>query len=305
MIRYNDETDNLIENNYLKYAYMYSENIFLIGDCSNDRILREYFYNNNIIITGRIGYEEKNKITKFFKNISIKGYKNSARDLFLITSLDIEENLKIINILNDIGIKKEQIISSGNFLLDILAEYQCFYRIPSCIYKIPRYAGFDLVDTCNLRCSTCMRNEDRGTSEKMEYDVFTRCLDKLCRLGIKSVEMHMKTEPFLHPQIVEFCDEVKKRNMLFTLSTNLAIPGIGEKAKKVADMMTKDDFMVISISGLTQEVYEINHKGGKIENVIDNLIVLASTSGYKNNITLRLLQFDYNVGEIPHVVERI
>lgn len=53
MIRYNDETDNLIENNYLKYAYMYSENIFLnpvCGRCTKGRVSVNNNLNNIIAI---------------------------------------------------------------------------------------------------------------------------------------------------------------------------------------------------------------------------------------------------------------
>lgn len=303
MMRYNDETDKKVKNNYLKYAYMYSENIFLIGDCSNDKILREYFKNNNVIITGRISYSESNNITNFFKNISIKGYKNRDKDLFLITSLDVYENLKIINILNGVGVKIEQIISAGYFLLDILAEFKGFYSAIATEYTLPTYASFDLVDTCNLRCSTCMRKDNRGTSGKMEYEVFTRCLDKLCRLGIYQVEMHKSTEPFLHPDIVDYCAEVKKRGMSFILSTNLSLINIGKKARLVADLMNDQDMMVISISGLSQEIYQINHQGGCIENIVNNLCELSMTTGCKKNVVLRLLKFDYNAGEIPEVID--
>lgn len=298
-----NNVENVIINENISYAVEYSTEVFLVGDPQYDSILQKWILDNDIDMTARlIIAKDEGYSSSIFKNIEIKNANIKKSSLFFITSMSVEENKEIFKMLTSIGIVETQIIPSGYFLPPIIAEYYGYYSYHHKAYTIPLYASFDLVDTCNLQCSTCMRSINRGSASKMDESIFYRCLDKLCKIGINTVEMHKSTEPFLHPKIVEFCQNVKKRNMNFIISTNLSLKNIGIKAKMVADMIGQNDIMVVTISALSQNIYEINHNGGSIDNVKENLKILATTSGNRNNIILRMLKFDYNHGEIPKVV---
>lgn len=130
----------------------------------------------------------------------------------------------------------------------------------------------------------------------MNFEQFKKILDKLQMMGIRQVELYNYTEPFLNPEIYDFMAEVKRRGLTLGISSNLARPHI-PKLKKCVDLLEPGDWFVITISGIKQEVYEINHKRGKIADVIDNIKEI-SKSPKRNIVTLRLLNFDYNKGEL-------
>ena len=62
-------------------------------------------------------------------------------------------------------------------------------------------------------------------------------------------------------------------------------------------MLTPGDWFVVTISGINEDIYNINHKGGNINNVLQNLKII-SESEKRNLVILRLLHFDYNEGEV-------
>ncbi len=60
------------------------------------------------------------------------------------------------------------------------------------------------------------------------------------------------------------------------------------------------DYLYVSTSGFSQEVHSINHKGGNIENVKNNLVGISEEKRLNNlpvNIHVRYLNFGYNSSE--------
>ena len=92
-------------------------------------------------------------------------------------------------------------------------------------------------------------------------------------MGIKQVELYNYTEPFLHPDLYEFAKEVKKRNLTLGISTNLSLKHI-PKLRECVDLLTPGDWFVVTISGINEDIYNINHKGGNINNVLQNLKII-------------------------------
>ena len=131
----------------------------------------------------------------------------------------------------------------------------------------------------------------------MNFDLFVKILDKLQVMGISRVELYNFTEPFLHPNIYEFIAEVKRRGLAIGISSNLSLHKI-PRLKECVDLLCDGDLFVITISGMRQEIYQINHRRGKIENVLENIKEIAkSDPSHKRNVRLRLLGFDYNKSE--------
>ena len=178
------------------------------------------------------------------------------------------------------------------------AEKEGFiYPVDSECLQFPILATIDTVNACNLDCATCLKPGWQENGERMGVNLFKRILDKLCLMGIREVELYNYTEPFLNPNIYDFMAEVKHRNLTLGISTNLSLPNI-PKLKECVDLLENGDWFVITISGISQDIYEINHRRGKIDNVIENIKNISKS--LKRGIgRLRLLDFDYNKGEIP------
>lgn len=200
-----------------------------------------------------------------------------------------------------LGIKEEQIIFDYNLLVKLLPHED----VPGHLRQSGDFlAGYiDIVDTCNLVCATCPRSTVRGTAKKMDIEIFCAILDKLKAANYSMIGLYNWSEPFLHPDILNFVKEVKKRSFVCGLSSNLALPRIPHLIDVVDVLEPNDgDFLIVSISGMKQSIYEINHRGGNIETVKKN-IVLASQSKNKKVIRLKLLQFSYNLEEIQDLIE--
>lgn len=190
-----------------------------------------------------------------------------------------------------------QLIPPSCFFTKILAEVTgTVLNVNLKEAQLPILATIDIVDNCNLSCMTCSREAFANSSGRMDIALFRRILDKLELMGIKQVELYNYTEPFLHPDLYEFAKEVKKRNLTLGISTNLSLKHI-PKLRECVDLLTPGDWFVVTISGINEDIYNINHKGGNINNVLQNLKII-SESEKRNLVILRLLHFDYNEGEV-------
>lgn len=224
-------------------------------------------------------------------------------DIVFVCTLDVKEFIRLAKFLVDeYSCSLYQIIPPSCFFVKALAEYKgVVLDFDLGQSQLPFLATIDIVDTCNLSCRTCMRDAFSHSSGKMDFDLFVRILDKLQLMNIKQVELYNYTEPFLHPDIYDFMKEVKRRNLTLGISTNLSLKTI-PNLEKCVDLLQPGDWFVVTVSGIPKNVYDINHAGGNIDNVINNLKII-SRSSQKNMVTLRLLRFDYNEGEIFRVVE--
>jgi len=208
-------------------------------------------------------------------------------DFVIIASLNYCQ--QIYSQLLEIGIAEEQIIFDRSLLMRLLNKVLESY--------------IDIVDTCNLACATCYRGRSRGTANKMTLEIFCKILDRLKAANYSTIGLYNWTEPFLHPDLLSFVQEVKKRSFGCSLSSNLALPNLPQLIE-VLDALNPDDgdHLLVSISGMSQSVYEINHRGGNIETVKKN-IQIASQSKNKRIIRLKFLQFSYNLDEMHEMIE--
>ena len=297
--------DTIMKENYVKAILEHCNAIWVVGSRREGIFFVDYLKRNGIEVKGifDIEREQIGKVVQGKKVMPLTTVSIGKYDAVFIASLEPEVNRMVIGELCGKQIRPEQVIPAGAFLTDLLARENCFINeIDHSTIALPYLANFDIVDACNIQCNTCMRKDIKGTNHKMDIETFKLCLDKLKKLGISYIEMHNKTEPFLHPDILEFIKEVKKRNFQCTLSSNLSLPVIPDLKKVVDCMEVGRDTLVISISGVKQEIYEINHNGGKISNVIKNLEQISASDNRKVAV-LRLLLFDYNYSEILPTIQ--
>ncbi len=260
--------------------------MYLCGMNSSNYIIKGFFDNDQLKHSTRL---EGVKITE--PHVIDQG------DVVLIASLkyDAEMFKQLINL----GINKNQIVHVQEWLHDILVGDD---RILG--HEVSKYAAFiDIVDTCNLGCATCFRSTIKGTRERMKFSLFCKILDKLQALNTQIVGLYNWTEPFLHPELLDFVREVKRRSMMCSLSSNLALANIPQLCD-VLEVLEPDDgdCLVVSVSGMQQSIYEINHIGGRIETVLKNL-ELASKSKNKLALRVKFLRFDYNHEEEDKLID--
>lgn len=128
---------------------------------------------------------------------------------------------------------------------------------------------------CNLACPTCTKGNKPGYDHKngvMDWELMEKCIDKIKSENPEAIVfLYGNSEPFLHPRLPECIAAVKARGLRCELSTNL---NYTQRAGEVLD--AHPDFMIISLSGFTQEVYEKGHAGGNIDRVKSNMTVIGT-----------------------------
>ena len=162
----------------------------------------------------------------------------------------------------------------------------------------------DIVSTCNLSCPTCPQgNMDSIRGGLMQPDLFRKIVSKLKSdyPHITNIRLYNWTEPLLHNKLAEFVEIVKKADLECHISANLS------HIKNLEDVIKKDlNSIVISVSGFTQEVYQIGHRNGNIETVKQNMKTLSNLiKKYHTStkVTVFYLKYKHNLGEISAMKE--
>jgi len=135
----------------------------------------------------------------------------------------------------------------------------------------------EINSACNLKCPTCTKGNKAGYDHQtgiMDADLMEQCLDKIVSENPKAtVLMYGNSEPFLHPRLPECIAAVKKRGLRCEVSTNLNyVQRLDET------LAAQPDFMILSLSGFTQEVYVKGHAGGNIDKVKANMRLLGEAN---------------------------
>jgi MoaA/NifB/PqqE/SkfB family radical SAM enzyme len=133
----------------------------------------------------------------------------------------------------------------------------------------------ELNSACNLRCALCTV----GNREGYEYDhgnmlmdmgLLERVLDKIQSENPGAIVCpYGNGEPMLHPQLPECIAAIKRRGFRCEVATNLNL------VNRLEDFLkAQPSFVIVSVSGFTQEVYGKSHRGGDIERVKENMHIL-------------------------------
>lgn len=144
----------------------------------------------------------------------------------------------------------------------------------------------ELNTACNLRCAMCINGADNGYQRHtgnglMNMAMLEQVLDKiksenpnciLCPYG--------NGEPFLHPQLPECIQAIKRRGFRCELATNLHYTNRLDEV-----IASGPDIIIISVSGFTQETFSKSHRGGDIERVKKNIQTISEV---RNNIAPNL-----------------
>lgn len=165
----------------------------------------------------------------------------------------------------------------------------------------PFHLVIDSVNACNLQCPGCPtgRRQNSGRTKRiMDIALLDSFLDNIGKYVIIA-DLFNWGEPLLHPNIEHIVKMLHDRRIFQQISTNLNIndPQILEK---VCDAGL--DFLIVSISGVTQETYGKYHRKGDIELVVDNLRKIVNyNKKLKYNypiIELKYLMFKHNIHQI-------
>lgn len=155
--------------------------------------------------------------------------------------------------------------------------------------------GIDLVDACNLACRTCPRGLRvmKNHAGQMPLSTFEKIIRKAHNNGINTVELYNGTEPFLCQNLEDYTHILAACGLKCVLSSNLSLP-----IKNLIMVLRDTAILIVSVSGFAQDIYSVNHRGGNIEQVKNNLRIIAQAKRdgqIKTNVHIRYFNFPYAV----------
>ena len=132
----------------------------------------------------------------------------------------------------------------------------------------------DTTNICQLKCPLCHTglgtiHRDKGV---MHFDLFTKTIDQIKDYCVW-LTLYSWGEPFLNRRIHEFVAYAHQKKIATIISTNLNRPLTPEMAENI--IKSGLDVMIISLDGVTQEVYETYRIGGRLDRVLDNIRLLV------------------------------
>ena len=144
------------------------------------------------------------------------------------------------------------------------------------VWGSPYEWEIDTTNICQLKCPLCHTglgtiHRDKGV---MSFDVFTKVIDQIQNSCIW-LTLYSWGEPFLNRRIHEFVAYAHSKKIATIISSNLNKPLTPEMAEQIVKAGL--DVLIVSLDGITQEVYEVYRVDGHLDRVLDNLRLLAET----------------------------
>lgn len=164
-----------------------------------------------------------------------------------------------------------------------------FFSIPI-VWGSPISVSIEPGTACNLSCPECpsgLKSFTRPTGT-LKFDSFRSIIDEICRNSFY-LNFYFQGEPFLHKQFLEMVRYASSRGMYTATSTNAHFLDDQTARRTIESGL---DRLIISIDGITQEVYEQYRKGGDLNKVLEgvNNIVLWKKK-LKSNTPMIIFQY--------------
>jgi MoaA/NifB/PqqE/SkfB family radical SAM enzyme len=190
-------------------------------------------------------------------------------------------------------------------LLNLYLARQHFQAKDVVVRSRPLSVVLDPSNSCNLACPGCVHSAHAKESKWFDWKPGllspTRFGSLLDSYGPPALFLTLFNygEPMVNPETPKFIRDAKGHLLRTILSTNLSLPRFDAQAYVESGL----DYMVLSIDGATQPVYERFRKKGNLELVFQNIrkLVGAKRQSGKSTpvITWRYLMFEHNLHEVP------
>jgi len=161
----------------------------------------------------------------------------------------------------------------------VLAQLLVSYVFSSLLKRpfTPHYpfsVSIEPINLCNLHCPECPTGNGSliRTNTLIKWDLYQKIIDELAPTLINLI-LYFQGEPLLHPQFPEMVRFAHLKKIHTMTSTN---------GQLITDDMARDlvssglDHIVVSMDGVTQEVYEQYRRGGSLQKVIKTIVALAT-----------------------------
>ncbi len=170
--------------------------------------------------------------------------------------------------------------------------------------KLPRFpflVDIELTNHCNLGCVMCARHVMKRDKGFMSEEIFMKVVDE-CAEHSTPVRFIRYGEPFLHTNILEFCEYAKSRGLLVHITTN----GLAVTERHMQSLVgLAVDSVIFSFQGTTKERYECIRNNGVYDKLRDTIERLVHVRGDRDKpfIHVSTTVLDDSQAEVDRFVE--
>ncbi len=160
---------------------------------------------------------------------------------------------------------------------------------------------------CNLNCPECMNgiNQIERNNALMPSGLYKKVIDQVYH-RITSLLLYFQGEPFMHPHFFEMVGYAVKKRVFTITSTNGHFLNEKNAMKIVRSGLHK---IIISMDGVSQDIYEQYRRGGELNNVIQGIRELVSRKKKENSktpfIVVQFLVFKHNQHQIEDFKKKV
>ena len=155
-------------------------------------------------------------------------------------------------------------------ILNAFKVYTTYYY--SLLVKKPKLKGYPIsigiepTTACNLGCPECpsgLRSFTRATGN-LKPETFNNVIQELRNKSLY-LTFYFQGEPFIHPKFLDMVKQASKAGFVTTTSTNAHFFTDKMAQKTIESGLDK---IIISLDGITQEVYEQYRVNGSLDKVL-------------------------------------
>jgi len=165
---------------------------------------------------------------------------------------------------------------------------------------LPYVLHLEPTNACTLRCPLCITGarDNQLPPGNLRFDAFSRLMSRL-KDDIIFMRLDGSGEPFINRDFIAMVEYAHAMDVGTVVSTNFQNSDPADAERLVRAGL---DYVIVSLDGVTQEVYETYRVGGDIRKVYDNLEALLRARerlGRSNPyIEWQFLEFDHNAHEV-------
>ncbi len=168
---------------------------------------------------------------------------------------------------------------------------------------LPVFVSIEPTTSCNLRCPQCpsgLREFTRPTG-MLQNQLFENVIGQL-KKHLHSLTFYFQGEPYLNPGFLKMVAHAGRQNIYTITSTN-AHYLTEENARQT--VLSGLDKLIISVDGVTQEVYEQYRIGGKLDKVLEGTLEMVKQKKLLKSktphIVWQFVVFKPNQGQVAAV----
>lgn len=183
-------------------------------------------------------------------------------------------------------------------------------RLGSC----PLVLKVDISPLCHMGCTICVHAKPRGDGGpldeqafrgRMTIEQFKRIVDEVKGKSL-AISMYYMGDPYAHPEVDSFCRVAGDAGLNVHLSTSFSFRFSEKRLARIA--ASGVTHLTVCIDGSTQEIYELNRVGGRLDWVLENLRRLAEHRDRRRRrypkIEIQFLSFPHNRHQRDEVERR-